>query len=133
MDSSCYNGSLSPCPPTNSPRGANYLSHSKHNPYPLGQGKFIHERSECYNVLNPEDAKSDCLNSCKSGNNFEVDPYAHWRLTKNGMACENLYGARVDITEYCGCGGFTEYDNYKSDGSYSAEDMSCGWRALMNE
>lgn len=133
MDSSCYNGSPSPCPLTNLPRATNHLSHRKHNPYPLGQGKFIHKRSECYNVLNPEDAKSDCLNSCKSGNNFEVDPYAHWRLTKNGMACENLYGARVDITEYCGCGGLTEYDNYKSDGSYSAEDMSCGWRALMNE
>ena len=143
MDSSCYNGSQSPCPPT-SPPETHYVGFTCYDEsnipiecppfkFPLGQGKFIYERSECYNVLNPEDAKSDCLNSCKSGNNFEVDPYAHWRLTKNGMACENLYGARVDITEYCGCGGLTEYDNYKSDGSYSAEDMSCGWRALMNE
>lgn len=130
MDSSCYNGSSSPCP---EPKEINHLQFSSQDPYPLGQGKFIHQRSECYNVLNPEEAKSDCLKSCKSGNNFEVDPYAHWRLTKNGMACENLYGARVDITEYCGCGGYKKYEYYKSDGSYYSEDMSCGWRALMNK
>lgn len=108
-----------------------HLNHKTNQLEPRGTGDIIEavSASDCFRLFDIFEAEQDCLDSCKNGDSFNIKK--HWRLTENGMGCENAYGAKVDIFfEDCGCGG--TYTTYTT-GDTKDEDQSCGWRALMNQ
>ena len=104
-------------------------------PYGLGQGITIPWNDGldgnphdvyCWDreKLNETESYDECKQSCEEGTSSPIT--RHWRYTSRNMGCENPSTVRVDAAYECGCGGeFITVD--------ANEDMSCGWKALMND
>lgn len=101
-------------------------------PYSLGQGITIlfddnwpHD-TYCWDrqKLNEVESYNECKESCEDGTPGPIS--RHWRYSSRNMGCENPSTVRVDLAYECDCGG--DYITIDKN-----EDMSCGWKALMND